>query len=577
MAFKAILPLSYWGERIVGDSSWQDNLDTALYRNRWVAIVRGRVIGVGLSGKQARRAAKQIRPKDRPQLFFVDRQGNLHKSDKPMLNINFDSWFINQPLLQKTVEILRAQQIESYLVGGAVRDFLLNRHDIVDLDFALPGNGLAVARLVADALRAAYYPLDAERGTGRVVVDRPGSPPKIFLDFASFRGPDLTADLLDRDFTINAIALDLLGSPRLIDPAGGQFDLAQGQIKMVDGAAFQHDPVRVIRAVRQAADFDFELEAETGRALQRDAAGLARVSAERRRDELLKLVNTPAPGRAIEQLHRLGVLPHLLPEVEAMAGVSQSWPHQFDVLNHTILAMNRWADMARFGWPDLPHRYRAAVTNYFSTELAGNLSLGKLMPLALLLHDTGKPATRVETAEGQIRFVGHENESAEIARQVAHRLRLSSQAAGFVETVIRQHMRPIWLAGESRVSRRAVFRFFRDTAGRGFQAGVAVALHALADADATAQDATERQGLLALVNHLLEDYFERCHERVDPPLLLNGRDLMKELGLNEGKLIGLLLNRLKEAQAAGEVTTRAEALDFINTDSEFARYRANEL
>lgn len=556
------------------------NFNPHLYLNRWVAVVRQRVVGVGLTREQAERAAKQIRPKDKPCLCFVDANGILTRSNPKMLQLEPETWLNSHPLLQKTVQILQARQIESYLVGGAVRDFLLGRPNIEDLDFAVPGDGLAVARLVADALRAAYYPLDVERATGRVVCDVPNSPDKIYLDFASFRGKDLTGDLLDRDFTLNAIALSLTTPPRLIDPAHGQRDLAAGQIKMVTDTAFQHDPVRVIRAVRQAQDFGFVLEPATAQAIRRDAGLLPRVSVERQRDELLKLLNTPAPGRAVAMLHALGVLPALLPEVAALAGVAQSPPHHLDVFAHTCLVLDNFARMARAGWPDIPARYRAAVTEYFERSLAGQLSLQKLMPLAIVLHDTGKPAARTEDSPGQVKFVGHEKESAHIAVNVAQRLHLSGQVIDFIELVVKHHMRPGWLVQEKSVSRRAIFRFFRDTTGKGVQAGVAVALHALADHDATfpaGAGKAERRALLALIIRLLADFFDQHDRLVDPPLLLNGRDLITELGLKEGRLIGQLLLRLKEAQAVGEVHNRAEAIEFIKTDPDFGSYRAGNL
>lgn len=564
----------------MADSDLPIDFEPHLYRNRWLAIVRRRVVGVGVTRAQAERAAKQIRPKERPGLYFVDGSGRLTQADSIMLQINPENWFDSQPLLQKTAQILQARHIESYLVGGAVRDLLLGRANIVDLDFAVPGDGLAVARQVADVLHAAYYPLDVERATGRVVVDQPEPPHKIYLDFASFRGRDLTADLLDRDFTINAIALSLTQPPQLIDPANGQADLAAAQLKSVTPLAFQHDPVRAIRAVRQAADFNFAIDPATAAAIRRDAGLLPRVSAERQRDELLKLLNTPIPGRAVDKLHQLNVLPVLLPEVAVLAGLEQSLPHHLDVLAHTCQTLEKWAALAAAGWPDVPQKYQAALAGYLETPLAGGLSLQKLMPLAILLHDTGKLAARIEETPGQFRFIGHEKESAQIALAVAHRLRLSSQAVDFVEAVVRQHMRPGWLVHQKNVSRRAIFRFFRDTAGKGFEAGVAVALHALADHDATfppGAGKAERRALVALVWRLLADYFERHDQLVDPPLLLSGRDLIGELGLKEGKLIGQLLHRLKEAQAVGEVTSRAEAIDFIKSDPDFGDYRPGQL
>jgi putative nucleotidyltransferase with HDIG domain len=288
---------------------------------------------------------------------------------------------------------------------------------------------------------------------------------------------------------------------------------------------------------------------------------------------LLKLLNTPAPGQAVQMLRRLGVLPHLLPEVEPMIGVTQGPPHHLDVFDHTTTALDAWAEMARSSLADLPAHLQAAAQAELTAPLAGNLSQQALLPLALLLHDTGKPATRSsEPGAAGVHFYGHEKISAKIARKVMHRFHFSNQATDFVKTVVAQHMRPLLLAAEAKVSRRAIYRFFRDTGGSAYQAGVAVTLQALADRRATYppnQGQAELQELREVVYKLVAAYFEQREQVVEPTPLLTGRDLMDTLGLSEGRLLGVLLNRLKEAQATGEVTDRAAALAFIQADPDF--------
>lgn len=190
----------------------------------------------------------------------------------------------------------------------------------------------------------------------------------------------------------------------------------------------------------------------------------------------------------------------------------------------------------------------------------------------MLLHDTGKPLARtVETGQNlsiRVRFFGHEQKSAELARIVLDRFRFSTQAAGFVETVVAQHMRPLALV-HSGLSRRVIYRFFRDTGRQGYQAGVAVALHALADHRATYPAGAGQAGeeaLLAVIYQLLEAYFSQREQVVEPPPLLSGRDLIEQFNLHEGRLIGRLLNRLKEAQAVGQVSNRQEALAFVEAE-----------
>ncbi len=550
--------------------------DFSPYLNRWIAIVKGRVAGVGSTREQAYRAAKRIRPKDKPELLFVDSAGQPLTLEQ--------TWLNQHKLLHQTVKILQSQEIEAYLVGGAVRDLLLGREHIVDLDFAVPGDGIQIARKVANALKAAFYPLDLERGTGRVVceVENESGLIKFYLDFATFRGSTLQIDLTDRDFSINAIALSLTASPQLVDPLQGRLDLEHGQIRAVSESAFENDPVRVLRAVRQAAAFDFSIDPVTEQYLSRAAPQLTTVSPERQRDELIKLLNAPTPGRAVRMLHRLGVLPHILPEVEAMVDVSQSSPHHLDVFEHTATALDAWADMIQVNWPEISDEFRPNIVEYMSEVLAGDLSQRALMPLALLLHDTGKPLVRTEeVVDGQVkvRFLGHEQESAKIAHRILSRLHFSIQAGNFVEAVVAHHMRPLLLAAGQKASRRAIYRLFRATGGANYQAGVAVALHALADHQATYPPGTgqpEEQALLKVVQRLIEAYFEQRDKVVDPPPLLTGRDLI-EIGVPQGQLIGVLLARLREAQAIGQVQDQEQAMAFIKSDLDFARSQGEEL
>jgi hypothetical protein len=137
-------------------------------------------------------------------------------------------------------------------------------------------------------------------------------------------------------------------------------------------------------------------------------------------------------------------------------------------------------------------------------------------------------------------------------------------------------MRPLLLANEGKLSRRAIYRLFRDSGSSNFQAGVAVALHALADHRATyppGQGQAEEERLLGVVQTLIMAFFEQRERVIDPPPLLKGRDLIDRFNLREGRLMGLLLNRLKEAQAAGQVQTEAEAVAFIEADQDFMAYQ----
>ena len=524
----------------------------APYKNRWIAVARGRVVGVGKTASRAYRAAKLSCPKDRPVLLFVDETGMA--TAQPA---SFDPWF-EDSLLKQIAQILHRQGQEAWLVGGAVRDGFLDApraKDDGDLDLVVPRKALRVSRILADELGAAYYPVDAERDVGRVVLSN-----HYHVDIASWRGNSLTEDLRKRDFTINAMALSLNPeSPRLIDPLNGQRDLQQKHLRVVSDNAIKDDPLRGARGVRQSFEFGFTLTPETKDLIRANAAAIQQVSPERLREEMMKLMQVSRPGSAIDALRRLGLLAHILPEALPMIGVEQSPPHYLPVYQHSLLVMNNWPALALLDdvrlAPLAP--LKAELTDYFQTQLTGNLSRASLMPLAALLHDIGKPATFKRAEDGRIRFFNHPQVGADTARQIMRRWRFSGQAEGFVTGIVKYHMRPLLLAYQKSVSKRAIYRLL-EAAG---DVAPALAVFSLLDHLATypaGEGQAEWEALLNVVLKLCQTYFAP-----KLPALLTGKDLIQALHIPPGPEIGRLLKKVKEAQAVGEVSTREEALALV--------------
>jgi putative nucleotidyltransferase with HDIG domain len=472
-------------------------------------------------------------------------------------------------LLARVVELLRDMGAAAYLVGGAVRDRLLDSdRPTCDLDFAVAGDGLTIARRVADALGAAFYALDAGRGVGRVVLSASpsGQPGSLrVVDVARFQGPDLEADLAGRDFTINAMALDVSQDPpRLIDLHGGQADLHARRLRAVSRTAMHNDPVRGLRAVRLAAQLGFEIEPPTRALIHAAAPGLAGTSAERLQEELVKILSTPGLVGSLRDLDDMELLVHVLPEVTALQGLAQSRPHRWDAHEHTLQAVAALEELLPIDGsaphPDVP--FPAQVADHLDQTVTGGQSRRTLLTLAALLHDVGKPATASLGPDGRTHFLDHDRVGAELATAALRRLRFAGDAVRLVESLVRHHLRPLQLAWGGGASRRAVHRYFRATG----EAGVEVALLALADQRATkGPTAPDDQYpiLLTVVHDLLEAYFQRQPTVVAPRPLLSGRDLKRQFGLPQGPAIGRLLDDLREAQAIGEVATRAQAEDWI--------------
>ncbi len=456
-------------------------------------------------------------------------------------------------VLDQVLAFIADQNVEAYFVGGWVRDELLGRTVKRDLDLAVDGDAVELARAFADKHRGAFYLMDEEHDVARVILG------DTYVDFARLRGT-LREDLATRDFTINAMARQL-GSNELFDPFHGQKHLALKQICAVSDQAFQNDPVRLLRAVRFAGELGFTIGAHTEKLIRRDAPLLAFASPERARDEFFKILALPKPSGLIRQLDDLGLLAALLPEVTALKGVTQSAPHAYDVLEHTARVLDAIEAIQADGYAAVANGTCVAeLQTHFAQIVSAERTRGTLLRLAALLHDVGKPPTRTVDEAGAIHFYAHEPRGAAMSEALMRRLRFSNDEIAIVTRVVAEHVRPAQLAREPRLSNRAVYRFFRDAG----DAGVDTCVLMLADqrgktaAREEADDARYRAA-----NAILLDRFFRARDTViAPPALIDGRTLMQALQIEAGPRVGELLEAIREAQAEGEVKTREEAIAF---------------
>lgn len=538
-----------------------DDSSSSSYAGRWIAKVRGQIVAQGGTPEQARRAAQASRPKESPEILYMP----------PPTPFTFS------PLLDKVRTAL--PDVELYLVGGAVRDAMLGRLSL-DLDLVAPADGIRLARRVADALEADVFPLDDARDTGRVIVTlADGTREK--LDFATYRGASLDDDLHNRDFTVNAMAVDLR-TMSLLDPLGGAADLRTKKLRACKETSMSDDPIRVLRGIRQAAAFGFQIEPETRKKMKSAAPLLGQVSSERVRDELFRILEGTQPAASVRALEMLGVLHFILPELSAMKGVKQPEPHIHDVWEHTLQvlsALDGILSALSVGYdPDATNdlftgllvvrlgRYREQYAEHFAKQLNTDRSVRGLLFLTALYHDVAKPHSITKDENGRIRFWGHDERGAQMAAERARALSLSNDEIAHMTAVIQNHMRIHFHTsrkdGEGKdPSRHAIYRFFKDSG----EAGLDLILLALADLRATHGNTLRQEtwsAALDVCRIFLENYWERPEEVVSPPKLLDGNDLMRELELPPGPRLGEILEVIREGQATGKVSTREEAIAF---------------
>jgi tRNA nucleotidyltransferase/poly(A) polymerase len=454
--------------------------------------------------------------------------------------LELDALFPPGTLPGRALDALRDQGVEVYLVGGSVRDALLGRPavDLYDLDFAVPSGGLVLARRLADLLGGAFFALDAGRDTGRVVLSGPNER-RLYLDVARWRGDSLQADLADRDFTINAMALDIAG-PRetaLIDPFRGRADLAARVVRAVTDRTFVNDPARLLRAVRMEAQLGFQIEPHTEALLRAAAPRLDQVSRERVRDELIRILRPPGAVDGVGRLDELGLLATVLPEIVPPGRA----PHTLRALEGLYASLWPGAGYGSLtgdaAASDLLSLWREGLRAYLEQPTSGDRRRATLLRLAALFCGAGK---------------------AQEAGAALRRLRFSRREAQWVRGTATHSRRLQKLARTGPVPRLEIYRFFRHAG----DAGVGALLLGLADGVAAGPTSHPPAwpSMGAAVSALLGGYFTRYREVVDPPRLVGGRDLMAALDLPPGPRIGRLLEGVREAQAAGRVSSREEAL-----------------
>jgi poly(A) polymerase len=475
-------------------------------------------------------------------------------------------------LLTRVGSFLAGQGTEAYLVGGLIRDVLLSRQT-GDIDITINGDALEAASRVANAFGGKYVLLDKVNRVSRVILagqeNEPASKQRE-LDFASLAG-DIEADLARRDFTIDAMALDLgrWADASLIDPFGGLSDLHQGIVRVVSPSAFPSDAVRLLKGVRLAYELGFRIESDTEALMQRHCHLLSGVAGERLREELIRLLAIPGEEKLPSYLYKLGLLTAIIPELALTKGITQPKEHFWDVLTHSFSTVAA-ADfvLAKGGWAYAGDEVRAAVPwsarldKHFSQPVSSGSTRRILLKMAALLHDVAKPQAKTIEANGRMRFLGHAQQGADMTAAILERLRFSSREIKLAETLVRYHLRPTQMSQSGSPSSRAIYRYFRDTG----DADVDVLFLSLADHLATSGPRLKPDNWRAhtqLVDYVITKRFQE-ESVVKPPRLISGHDLIRLFGLSPSPRIGELLEAVREAQASGEISARDEALAYLS-------------
>jgi len=470
---------------------------------------------------------------------------------RPLLSIREK----DRDFLKTILKFADKRRVKLYIVGGYLRDIFLNRQrGNPDIDFSLERGAIGFGRELAAEIKSGFVVLDKERGACRLV--KKTAQAVYTFDFTDFRGKDLDEDLRYRDFSINAMCVELAEVSKerdltrlLIDPYGGTRDLKAKLIRMVDPRAFDDDPLRILRAFSFSCLLGFKIDALTLKSIKSKKDKLSQVSFERIRDELFKILDRPDAFKYLIEMDRLKVLKIIFPEFEVMRNVRQGPYHHLDVWQHTLETVRQLEKVI----VELK-RYRH-IQGYLDEVISGERRRRSLMKLGALLHDIGKPAAK-RREEGKTKFHGHERIGLGFVEIIAKRLKLSNGELDALNKMVLWHLRPGYLADIRQITARAQFR---DTASE----GLSILLLAMADQRATKGRLTSRAGRLRhekVVMGLIGAYFKKLKEK-KLPRLINGNDLMDKFKLQPSPLIGKILSEVEELQAIGRIKTKTQALE----------------
>lgn len=432
---------------------------------------------------------------------------------------------------------------EGYLVGGAVRDFLMGKNT-VDRDIAIVG-----AEEFAKKIDGTFIVLDEENKIYRVVLED-----KInYLDISELQGGSIEEDLKRRDFTINAVAYDL-NKEGFVDVTGGLEDLKNGILRHIKDENFEDDPLRVLRAFRFYAITGFEMSKDLETAINKYKHLALNPSKERIMYEIMKLFGGKYASKALLKMDEFGLLEEIFPSVKEMKKVPPNTHHHLDLFHHVVETV--------CNIEELYDNAAEPVKNHLDQTDFGGFPRINHLKLAGFLHDIGKFSTWTIEESGRHRFIKHDDVGSKMCVPFLKGLKFSKKQIEYISCMIKNHIYPSNVVAAPDLNDKVMMRYIRKMENNIIDNIILAKSDRLSARGEAITEEIISENLNGL-DKLLNFYLEKRETMQPLPKFLDGFEVMKLKGIKQSPELGNIMKALNEAQLNGEINTKEEAIEFV--------------
>lgn len=462
-----------------------------------------------------------------------------------MINLNYVKKFIYD--LKRVVNDM---ELEVYLVGGYVRDKLMNiKAEPKDADFIINGH---IHKIIEELEKRGYefFPIREDVGIYRCILD------ENTIDISSMKGSSIEEDLKSRDFTVNAIAMRVIHN-KIIDPFYGRRALKSRILKSVTDKSLEEDPVRILRGIRFYISCGMHFNLETEKQIEKICCTIMDSPVERVFRELMLIIKNDHMGIAFETLDNYGILKNIIPYIDELKTIGKCKYHREDVFTHMNLTYGVFKDVLSGKM-----KLEGLDLSIFNHKL-GEFKLQEYLSLACFLHDIGKYEA-YKKENNKISFHGHDIKGANICRNFCNNMKFPKRAEKYIENIVKGHMYPLGLFKNEAVdNKKAFYKFFYKYDGY----VVEILTTAFCDNYATRMDLdrqNEKVRFKMFIENMLKEY--EVYYEMNEHKLLNGGDVVKILG-KQGPAIKVALENIHKLRYLGKIDTREEAIKYLKLQS----------